>query len=73
MRRLARLSSMKGHGLSSGMIRTRILDFRNRFRFLTFGNTTVHILRLDQAAPWHEDTLERDEPCRSCCMPRPKT
>src|SRR6266566_2700744 len=39
------------------------LDFMNRLPFLTFGNTTVHIIRLDQvSALATKIRLERDEP-----------
>ena len=39
------------------------LDFMNRLPFLTFGNTTVHIIRLDQVSLLATKIrLERDEP-----------
>ena len=39
------------------------VDFMNRLPFLTFGDTTVHIIRLDQvSALATKIRLERDEP-----------
>src|SRR5215831_10456503 len=39
------------------------LDFMNRLPFLTFGNTTVHVIRLDQVSLLATKIrLERDEP-----------
>ena len=41
------------------------LDFITRLPFLTFGDTTVHIIRLDQvSALATKIRLERDEPAR---------
>jgi hypothetical protein len=48
------------------------LDFMNRLPFLTFGNTTVHIIRLDQVSLLATKIrLERDEPDSSFLLYAP--